>query len=88
MLKLISKKNSNIVNDRQVKLGDKEFNLLDEFYYVVESSEDNHVSNENREAFRREKLQIEFDADLAESKLRFGFNVIKKQYFSQYEVVR
>lgn len=42
-LKLISKRNSAIVNDRQVKLGDKEFNLLDKPYYVVESSEENRV---------------------------------------------
>ena len=42
-LKLISKRNSAIVNDRQVKLGDKEFNLLDKPYYVVESSEESRV---------------------------------------------
>ena len=42
-LKLISKRNSAIVSDRQVKLGDKEFNLLDKPYYVVESSEENRV---------------------------------------------
>lgn len=43
-LKLISKRNSEIVNDRQVNLKGKEFNLLDKPYYVVESLEDNLVS--------------------------------------------
>ena len=42
-LKLISKRNSEIENDRQVKLGDKEFNLLDKPYYVVESFEEYRV---------------------------------------------
>lgn len=43
-LKLISKRNSEIKNDCQVKLGDKEFNLLDKPYYVVESFEENRVT--------------------------------------------
>lgn len=43
-LKLISKRDSEIENDRQVNLGGKEFNLLDKPYYVVESLEENQVS--------------------------------------------
>lgn len=43
-LKLISKRNSEIENDCQVKLGNKEFNLLDKPYYVVESFEENRVT--------------------------------------------
>lgn len=131
-LKLISKRNSEIKNDRQVKLGDKEFNLLDKPYYVVESfeeyrviytfhymdkeeqqretsdnyfsltygiftgriytfivksSKEKHISNENWETFRHNKLQNDFDTDLAKSNLRLGFSVIKRLYFTQYEVV-
>lgn len=130
-LKLISKRNSEIKNDCQVKLGDKEFNLLDKPYYVVESFEENrvtytfhymdkeeqlretsdnhfsliygiftgriytlivrfskekHVSNEKWEDFRRNKLQISFNTDLAKSNLRLGFSVIRKLYFLQYKV--
>lgn len=39
-LKLIRKKNLVIEDDHQIKLGEKEFNLLDKPYYVVESSEE------------------------------------------------
>lgn len=132
-LKLISKRNSEIENDRQVNLGGKEFNLLDKPYYVVESSENNLVSytfhymdkdeeqqessndyfslaygiltgriytfivkssrerripNEKWALFHRTILQIDFDTKLAKSNLKLGFNVIKKLYFSQYQVIK
>lgn len=132
-LKLISKRNSEIENDRQVNLGGKEFNLLDKPYYVVESSENNLVSytfhymdkdeeqqessndyfslaygiltgriytfivkssrerripNEKWALFHRTILQIDFDTELAKSNLKLGFNVIKKLYFSQYQVIK
>lgn len=132
-LKLISKRNSEIENDRQVNLGGKEFNLLDKPYYVVESSENNLVSytfhymdkdeeqqessndcfslaygmltgriytfivkssrerripNEKWALFHRTIRQIDFDTELAKSNLKLGFNVIKKLYFSQYQVIK
>lgn len=132
-LKLISKRNSEIENDRQVNLGGKEFNLLDKPYYVVESSENNLVSytfhymdkdeeqqessndyfslaygiltgriytfivkssrerripNEKWALFHRTILQIDFDTELAKSNMKLGFNVIKKLYFSQYQVIK
>lgn len=132
-LKLISKRNSEIENDRQVNLGGKEFNLLDKPYYVVESSEDNLVSytfhymdkeeeqrkssndyfslaygmftgriytfivkssresripNEKWALFHRTILRIDFDTELAKSNLKLGFNVIKKLYFSRYQVIK
>lgn len=131
-LKLISKRNSEIENDRQVNLGGKEFNLLDKPYYVVESSENNlvsytfhymdkdeeqqessndyfslaygmltgriytfivkssrerRISNEKWALFHRTICQIDFDTELAKSNLKLGFNVIKKLYFSQYQVI-
>lgn len=43
-IKLICKKNSEIISDNQVRISGKEFEILDTPYYVVKSEEGNSVS--------------------------------------------
>ncbi len=67
-IKLIRKKNSEIVSDEQVRISGKEFEILDKPYYVVQSEIDNQIdyifhyidTNEERHTVNNQYFELVF----------------------------
>lgn len=58
------------------------------YAFIVKSSRESRIPNEKWALFYRTILQIDFETELAKSNFKLGFNVIKKLYFSQYQVIK